>query len=54
MEHRPGKMASDVRRQPVPVTRPIRALTSWMPTISGYVKMIVHSVWKPNCAPACE
>ena len=30
----------------------MRALTIWIPTISGYVNSIVHSVRKPNCAPA--
>ena len=40
--------------RPCPVTLPMRALTSWMPTISGYVNTTVHSVSRPNCAPACE
>src|SRR5450631_1846763 len=25
-----------------------------MPTISGYVNTMAHSVSSPNCAPACE
>src|SRR6478672_9275051 len=39
---------------PWPVTRPIRALTTWMPTISGVVRNTLHSIARPNCAPACE
>ena len=39
---------------PCPVTRPMRALTTWMPTISGVVRNTLHSIPRPNCAPACE
>jgi hypothetical protein len=39
---------------PCPVTRPIRALTTWIATISGQVSSTVHSIVKPNWAPACE
>ena len=40
--------------RPSPVTRPMRALTIWMPTINGKVISAVHSMFNPNCAPACE
>jgi len=32
----------------------MRALTSWMATINGSVITTVHSMARPNCAPACE
>jgi hypothetical protein len=32
----------------------MRALTIWIAAISGSVNTTVHSIEKPNCAPACE
>jgi hypothetical protein len=37
-----------------PVSQPMRALSIWMPTISGVVNANVHNGPAPNCAPACE
>jgi hypothetical protein len=39
---------------PSPVSQPMRALTIWMPIISGVVNASVHSMPAPNWAPACE
>ena len=40
--------------RPWPVIWPMRALTIWMAVISGKVNTTVHSMPKPNWAPACE
>ena len=37
---------------PLPVTRPMRALTSWIAIMKGSDKNTVHSSPVPNCAPA--
>jgi hypothetical protein len=39
---------------PSPVTRPMRALTSWIAAISGQVNSMTHSMPWPNWAPTCE
>jgi len=38
---------------PLPVTRPILALTSWMAIMNGNAKNTVQPSPVPNCAPAC-
>ena len=38
-----AEMLADVGGEAVAVTRPMRALTIWMPTISGEVSNTVHS-----------
>ncbi len=40
--------------RPWPVSHPMRALTIWMPIMSGVVNPSVHRSPAPNCAPACE
>jgi hypothetical protein len=32
----------------------MRALITWMATISGNVNTMLHNIEKPNWAPACE
>jgi len=49
-----GKLALMLAANPRRVTNPMRALTNWMATIRGRVSTTVHSMEKPNCAPACE
>ena len=39
---------------PFPVTRPIRAHMDWTAAINGNASGIVHSMSRPNCAPAWE
>ena len=39
---------------PWPVTRPMRALISWIAAISGKVNSIIQHMAKPNCAPTWE
>ena len=39
---------------PLPVTRPIRAHMDWIAAISGKASGMVHSMLRPNWAPACE
>jgi hypothetical protein len=41
-------MRAEISGSPRPVTRPMRALISWMPAISGYDSAIVHRKAKPN------
>lgn len=49
-----GAICMTLAARPLPVTRPICALTSWIAIMKGVVKNTVHSRPNPNCAPACE
>jgi hypothetical protein len=49
-----GNRALMFAASPRPVTCPMRALISWMAAIKGSVMTTVHSMAKPNWAPACE
>ena len=39
---------------PFPVTRPMNPHIDWIAAISGKASGIVHSMLRPNCAPAWE
>ena len=49
-----GKTSSMLAARPLPVTRPMRALSDWTATIIGHVSTTVHNSPTPTCAPACE
>ncbi len=50
----PGNPSLILAARPWPVTRPIRAATICTAAISGKVSAMVHSMFRPKAAPACE
>ena len=49
-----GKAALMLAASPLPVTRPMSAHMDWIAAISGNATGMVHSMLRPNWAPAWE
>ena len=47
-----GVWSRKLAASPLPVTRPMRALTSWMAIMNGSDRKTVQISPVPNCAPA--